>query len=305
MINVVFATFNGSLTLQRMLPCLKKLNSPPCPWRIIAVDNESTDSSFELLRSFTDTLPLQVLRCSGRGKNRALNMALGVIDGDLIILTDDDVLPASDWLTQFWNLATTQTKYDIFGGVVRADFPIQPPVWVEKAWIPLDIAYAITEHGSEGATHPGWIRGPNMAVRRRVFESGLRFNDAVGPGPGQYAMGSETDFSRRAVAEGYQLWFSHKPVVAHQVRENQFSKDWLMGRAYRHGLGRASRMPTLNEPFIFGVPRWLWRQYLTSKIKAFFGQVLLQTEIEFRYGWQAEFNRGMVQHYRSKAKKKD
>ena len=83
------------------------------------------------------------------------------------------------------------------------------------------------------------IFGPNMAVRKNIFDSGIVFNEEIGPNGlnKNYPMGSETEFCRSAESHGYKAYFCENPKVRHIVRPHQIEKDFWRKRAYRHGLG--------------------------------------------------------------------
>src|SRR4051812_9217289 len=80
MITVLFSTFNGADTLPVMMESLTRLNPPPGGWKLVAVDNGSTDGSGDLLLSFSGRLPLTVLSEPAKGKNRALNRGLEIAE---------------------------------------------------------------------------------------------------------------------------------------------------------------------------------------------------------------------------------
>ena len=105
MIMVLFSTFNGADTLPAMLESLTRLTPPPGGWKLVAVDNGSTDGSGDLLRSFPGRLPLTVLSEPAKGKNRALNRGLEIAKGDLVVLTDDDIIAGADWLSAWASVA--------------------------------------------------------------------------------------------------------------------------------------------------------------------------------------------------------
>ena len=119
----------------------------------------------------------------------------------------------------------------------------------------------------EGAMDVGHIWGPNMAVRREVFTSGLSFNPNIGPNGKDYVMGSETEFLKRAQEAGFQGVYLPKALVHHQIRLEQLNVKWLQGRAYRAGKGQAALKSKDNVAWLWGAPRYLWRQYLSNWCK--------------------------------------
>ena len=149
-----------------------------------------------------------LLHCPSPGKNRALNTALPAFEGDLIVFTDDDVLPAPDWLQRLRAAADAHPEATLFGGTVLPDWPAPLPAWLSEQVVEFSVLYAKNERAS-GPCRPIDIYGPNMAVRAGVFEAGTRFAEHVGPDATNplYAMGSETELLRRLEAEGHRGWF--------------------------------------------------------------------------------------------------
>ena len=240
MLTVMFSTHNGQSVLPRMLESLCRARPPVGGWRVIAVDNASTDASAEILRSFVARLPLTVLSEPLPGKNRALNRALKQAEGDLYVFCDDDVVVAEDWLEQWRDTADARQGFDLFVGATRPLWPGAPPA------MPLDdqqvaIIFGVNGHMSEGPCSPMCVLGTNMALRAAVFAGGLRFNETIGPdGSGRYAMGSETELGKRLGEAGVRCWFSEGPKVEHIVRPRQLQPLSMAQRGYRWGRGQAA-----------------------------------------------------------------
>ena len=137
-LTILFATRNGAPTLPRMLDALENLEPGGRPVKIVAVDNASTDGSAELIKERHGKLPITLLSESRLGKNIALNKGLSEIDGDLVVLTDDDIIPRHDWLTSIRRVAEEKPNYDIFGGAIYPLWEEIPEEWVlrnvAKGW---------------------------------------------------------------------------------------------------------------------------------------------------------------------------
>jgi glycosyltransferase involved in cell wall biosynthesis len=250
MITVVFSTFNGSQTLPIMLESLTNLAAPHGGWKIIAVDNASTDDSSRIINDYRNRLPLTLLHQPKQGKNFALNYAIPHCEGDLLVFTDDDIIAPTDWLLSYERLAQEERDYAIFGGKIIPHWPDNKPEAIVKA-IPQGPAYAVhKEHMCSGPIMPSMVWGPNMAIRSTLFEAGLRFNESIGPSVGNYIMGSETELTSRLAEAGYLCWFEASLAVKHQIRPEQLSPKWLAGRARRFG-----RHAAHNEHLHNGSPK--------------------------------------------------
>ena len=263
MITVLMATHNGATTLPRVLDAYRALQSPPGGYKLVIVDNASTDETASLLTEQAHDLPLKLLQCPTRGKNRALNWGLSAVEGDFVILTDDDTVPKADWLCQLARAGAAQPDYDLFGGHIVADWPGLCPEWIVNL-VNLGAAYGVTpQNQTSGPVPAERVWGANMAVRRSIFDAGHRFNEDVGPAAGQYIMGSETDFSGRLQKAGHHAWFVAEAVVSHIIRPYQLEKKWLVQRAYRLGRHMAmdewAQIPA-SAPRWRGAPRWKYRE---------------------------------------------
>src|SRR5690349_24382422 len=129
MLTVLFATHNGASTLPQVLASYCQLTPPPGGWKLVVVDNGSTDDTREILESFRERLPIVCASEEAAGKNAALNTGLRLIDGDLVVLTDDDVFPRAEWLIALREAADNCPDYAIFGGRVLPRWESAPPAW--------------------------------------------------------------------------------------------------------------------------------------------------------------------------------
>jgi glycosyltransferase involved in cell wall biosynthesis len=233
-LTLMFATYNGAATLPRLLESLARQEPPTGGWKIVAVDNGGPAAGAPILREWSARLPLTIVTETRRGKNTALNTGLREVEGDLVVLTDDDVVAPANWLVSLQALAEAQPDYDIFGGAIEPIWPFDPPEWVLRC-APTN-SFAWTQF-DEGPVSPSLVWGPNMAVRRKVLE-GRRFREDLGPdGTENCALGDETEFFMRAVEAGHRCWHAPDIVVGHIVEPHQLTEKWLLQRAYNHARG--------------------------------------------------------------------
>ncbi|TVR97337.1 MAG: glycosyltransferase family 2 protein [Rhodospirillales bacterium] len=306
MLTVVFATYNGAETLPLMLPSLTRLEAPDGGWKLIAVDNGSTDQTSEILSSYQDKLPIKILNQPQRGKNRALNTAIPHFEGDLVVFTDDDIIADPRWLIEMRRASDSCQEFDIFGGSIIPHWPEPPPPsWLLQN-IPTRAVYAHTgDDLSEGPVNPGRIIGPNMAVRKRVFDAGHRFNDRVGPTKGQYRMGSESEFTLRIYRLGYRPWHVQKSLVCHIIQSYQLDPRWILKRGYRFGRGmfwidfdpklRTSIEESSHESkTVLGLPRWIYRAIVEAQLLALIFRIHHDEGRLLRARWDVSFWSGYI-----------
>lgn len=273
MLTVLMPTHNGADTLPEVLAAYRKVGQPSGGWKLIIVDNGSTDSTAEIIGSFRPHLPIEYHFEPKLGKNVALNSGLGLVEGDLVVCTDDDAIPRTDWLVQAREVADLHPDFAVFGGAIVPHWQVPPPSWVLPFQCPI---LTITDpNWKEGPTLPGRVWGPNMVVRTEVFKSGYRFNEALGPSGSRYQMGDETDFVDRLVAAGFKAWHSKRLVVAHMIRSGQMKKDWILRRAYASGrVAYRRHFPEKPIALLAGFPRYLVRQIIEQAFRTLWSKLL-------------------------------
>lgn len=289
MLTVVMASYNGGETLPRVLEGFTELHSPIGGWKLLVVDNGSTDQTRDIIESFKARLPLTYLFDPVRGKSHALNAALASVSGDLAIFTDDDVLPHADWLVQMRNAADTLAEFSIFGGAIvpHWDQPAEP--WILKWQYIVSITDPAWEEGPIAATR---VYGPNMGIRSSIVDAGFRFDTFSGPAGGRYQMGEDTDFMQRLSQAGFRAWYCKRAVVAHIIRKRQMTKEWILRRAYPFGRAEYRRefRDEPNSPALLaGTPRHIVRDVLSQAVR--FARINLSRnrDLSFDERWRLHY----------------
>jgi len=304
MLTVLFSTKNRAARLPEVLECFTRLQSPSGQWKLVIVDNGSTDDTLEVLASFAGRLPLVWFSEPKPGKNSALNTGLAHIEGDLVVFTDDDVFPHPQWLVELRKAADTQSAFSLFGGVILPRWETPPPAWVK--WVDKASVYTLTDPKlREGPMPPYLLFGPNMAIRAGVFDDGIHFDPSIGPSGSEYPMGSETELTLRLDRSGYASWHVPAAVVEHFIREEQLHKPWIWRRAIRFGRGQY-RILGAEERVRFwkGIPLYLFYRLLKQGIRMILTRVLFQEGAFFRSRWRFHFLCGQVMEARIMAREK-
>jgi L-malate glycosyltransferase len=291
MLTVLIATYNGANTLPEVLNAYCALEPPDGGWKLVIVDNGSTDHTKDVIAAFFRRLPLTYLYEPKQGKNAALNTGIASSSGDLVVLTDDDVLPRPDWLRHLRLAANFQPSYAIFGGAILPKWELPPEDWL-LTWVPKGPAFSILDSLEEGPINPRLIFGPNMAVRTSIFESGYRFDEAIGPKRSNYAMGSEGEFLRRLAKAGFRAWHCRDAVVEHIIRSFQMTSEWVLARAVRYGRGQyrlaMQELPT-QPALLLGIPVSQLMQILAQCFRLGCAKLQADRERIFRAQWQLNF----------------
>lgn len=299
-ITVVLATRNRAKSLESTLSFLARQKIDGPVWRVLAIDNASTDGTPEILRRFTKNpdLPLAVLNEPQRGKPCALNRALDHIDDGLVVFIDDDVDLEPDWLQAYVDAAARWPDHAIFGGPILPVFPRDAPDWVkDERYVrqsPMFAYYAPRE--DEGLTTDIPL-GPNMAIRRAAIAE-HRFDERLGPGGDDDLMGDETEFEIRLARLGHTPFvFVPDAVARHRVRHEQMTVAAVWERAYLWGRSMAlTEGMSRHGVRLCGVPLRYWLGALRAWLR-YAPFVFGPRHFRLKYGWQWQMRAGRLRGY--------
>jgi glycosyltransferase involved in cell wall biosynthesis len=238
-VSILLGTYRRAELLSQTLAAMSRLSTADLAWELIVVDNATEAATRKVCQSFSDRLPLRYVVCTRPGQNAARNRGLKEVSGELVLLADDDMSPEESWLREMYQGAQRWPEQVLFGGRIlprwpgRApDFEIEPGI---GRW-----SYGICDPDLPEGPDPTFLPiSMNMAVRRSVFDSGMAFDETIGPRGRNYAMGSETEFNFRLRRRGYAAVFLPRSVVHSIIRPEQLSREWVLGRAFRQGRGES------------------------------------------------------------------
>jgi hypothetical protein len=182
-VSILVATRNRRESLAGFLSVVSSLSDSPS-WELIVVDNGSTDGTDDLLLSAAARVPIISIYEGRPGKSRALNRALARARGEILVFTDDDVIPGPQWLVALYSASQEYPDANVFGGKVVVNYDTLPG-WIAKSYNLKTILASEHDLGSEMS----WFGlgqypvGPNIAVRKSALHGGqLRWPVNLGPG---------------------------------------------------------------------------------------------------------------------------
>ncbi|HSE28386.1 MAG TPA: glycosyltransferase [Gemmatimonadales bacterium] len=298
-LSVLLATHDRAASLERVLEGLHRQQLPQgLAWEVIVVESACTDTTPEVLRRWQDRLPLVALAEAAPGKYVAMNRGLERARGELLVFTDDDIVPADDWLAALSAAAGRWPDHDIFGGVVIPRYPPGTPAWMTEPPY-AGVAFAHFDPGGVEGPSPQTPFGPNMAIRRsRVAD--LRYREDLGPKGRSYPIGGETELLRRLVAAGARAVHVPTARVEHVIRPDQVTEEFLRTRAYNYGRGQARlARPAPGSPRLFGAPRYLWRELAGAHLRRARTVLAGDPDARRRARWHLEVVRGHLREARA------
>jgi GT2 family glycosyltransferase len=199
----------------------------------------------------------------------------------VLALTDDDVVPAPDWLDRIVEVFRTNA-IAFAGGKVLPSWGAAPPAYLltkraQDIWGPL----ALVDYGdqpffytpeAQGQRRPV---GANLAFRRDVIEAVGGWRTDLGKVNNSLISGEDHEiFFRLRRAGQYRGIYDPRISVVHDVPASRLRASYFRRWFFFSGLTRARMREDLYDwpdlagvPHIAGVPRFLYRQLLGEALR--------------------------------------
>jgi glycosyltransferase involved in cell wall biosynthesis len=164
---VLVCTYNRAPQLRQTLEALRTMEAVPgCDVEITIVDNNSTDNTPAVVAEAGRNPGIRVtcLPDPRQGKSYALNRGLADARGDIVALTDDDVLPPADWLGRIVANFRERDVTFVFGKVLPRWGRLPPPELLtrraQQIWGPL----AIVDYGDVATPYTKERTGQRLPI---------------------------------------------------------------------------------------------------------------------------------------------
>lgn len=268
-VSIIICTYNRCESLKITLESLLKQEADDrLYWRVLVVDNNSTDQTKSVVESFMASFDgrlkyfLETQRGISYARNRGIKEALG----EFIAFTDDDCVVDKGWVS---NLYDTFKQYnaDAVGGRILPIYPEFVPAWV-KDNIRLLCGAIVFHDNGEGVKmyQKPMVEavGANMAFRAEAFRRYGLFRTDLGVGQG--IMGEDTEFFKRLQQGQSKLYYCGSALVWHPVDKNRMSLGYIS--KWNKALGKYRFMADESGKIdpqlkcLFGIPRYLLRSII-------------------------------------------
>lgn len=220
---------------------------------LLVVENGFRGAAETLVADFAhERIEVRYIFLSESGKSRALNHALGVARGEVLLFSDDDIRFPSDWIDRMCEPILSGRADAVAGGVRLAGHLLRP--WMtrtHRAWLASTADYLDPKDPSE-------LCGANMAFHRRVLDKVGAFETSLGPGV--TGGGEESLFTWQLKQAGFRIEGRLDVEVEHHLNPDRLLyRCWLKTahsrgrtRAYalHHWFHESLRMPLLKSLYL-------------------------------------------------------
>ena len=272
--SIIVCTYNRAESLKDTLAALSRLEAPPTrTWEVIVVDNNSRDHTRQLVKAAQQNWPrLRYVFEPAQGLSHARNRGIAEAAGDIILFTDDDVLPELDWMET--TLAGLD-KYgaDACGGYIAPIWETPPPDWLTERFYGFLAVRTdrSDDYPIESASQAPF--GANMAIRRSVFGKVGGFDTSRGRKGKVLASGEDGEMFERILAAGYKADFLGQSRVHHKVEAFRLTKRYFRRWRFQTSRNIAQSRGLAGDRRIFNIPLFVFPQLVRAIIRMVWGHL--------------------------------
>jgi GT2 family glycosyltransferase len=240
LVYIIILSFNGSRWLQA---CLESLLTTEYPnFKIILVDNASSDNSIESVRSrFPEVDIIVNTRNLGFSEGNNIGICQAITAGaDYVVLLNQDTRVEPDWLSELVSVGESEQRVGILGSVQlnyeSDDFnswttsamgenldELKEPARARR-WIPVE-----------------WVEGSCFAIKRETLEK-IGLLDPI-----YFAFYEEIDLCRRAAYHGFLVALVPRSRI-HHFRGGSWQETRKIERERNYRCDRSQFIYSLTDP---------------------------------------------------------
>jgi len=228
-VTVVLCTYNRCKSLATALESVAASQMPSSTsWEVLVVDNNSRDGTRDVVDEFSRRYPgrFRYMFEPRQGKSNALNAGIRQANGDVLAFMDDDVTVDPCWLSKL-TVPLESGPWSGAGGRVIPLWRTGRPKWLPESGDILAPLVSFNPGESPGILSEAPF-GTNMAFRKEVFERYGDFRTDLGPRPDNEIRSEDTEFGKRVMGGGEQLYYEPSAIVYHPVTPERLNKKYLL-----------------------------------------------------------------------------
>lgn len=253
---IAIPTYNGSSRLPELLKRLQnQTNTEHISWEILVVDNNSTDNTAELIKSYQADWhrPYQLKYTfePQQGAAYARKRAVEEANSQLIGFLDDDNYPQPDWVAQAYAFAEKHPQAGAYASQIHPEWEVEPPANFKR----IAPFLAITERGNQPLLYQPSTKllppSAGLVIRKQAWlDSVPKKAILTGRASGNMLTGEDTEMLSYIQKAGWEIWYNPAMEIYHQIPHWRLKKEYLIPFFRGIGLSRyVTRMVNI-KPFL-------------------------------------------------------
>lgn len=221
--SIVVPTYNRPRNIASCLEALSRVDYPRDRFEVIVVDDGSEVPVRTFISHFFDKMNLTVITQENAGPSMARNAGAKRARGDFLAFTDDDCMPAPDWLMTLTNRFKTSPGCSVAGRCVNA---LEVNIYDAASQMLIEYLHAYHNQVPDQAR---FITSNNLSLPVKLFEVVGGFDTSF-PNAG----GEDREFCEHLRHHGCQIIYAPE-VVVHHSHGLTLSTFWRQQLNYGRG----------------------------------------------------------------------
>ncbi len=271
---VIVCTYNRAESLRDTLHALRAQKTKPSrEWEVIVVDNNSKDHTRKIMEEVQREWPLLRYEFEqAQGLSHARNHGIAAAKGEVLLFTDDDVLPEPDWIEVTLS-GLEKYKADACGGFIAPIWESPPPGWLTERFYGF-LAVRTDRTDDYPITLASQAPfGANMAMKRKVFDHVAMFDTNRGRKGSVLASGEDGEMFERILAAGLKAIFLGQSRVHHKVEAFRLTKRYFRRWRFQTSRNLAQSRGLAGERRLLNVPLFIFPQFLRALMRMLWGHM--------------------------------
>lgn len=256
-ITVLICTTNRAASLKQTLESIfSPQNLAETDWEAMVIAKPCPDDTNSVGRDFANRFPkhFRYLEENRPGKSRAMNLGIGAARGEILAMTDDDVICAPNYIAAI-RRTFQQHTVDGIQGRIFLDCVGGLPNWVGPE---LAAHLGLRDYGDTILEWNDNLAGTNMVVLAAAARKVGGYDPDLGAGT-PVGFAEDSDFSSRIRKAGGRFLYAPEVWVRHQLPRERVSKAFFRERYFRSGRSRARLERML-------VPTWRYALFALRRL---------------------------------------
>jgi len=256
-ISVIICSYNRAEYILEALDSLINQEFDQDSFEVLVVDNNSTDKTAEVCRSYLESHPehqLFYFNEQQQGSSFARNKGATHARGKLLVFMDDDAQALPGFLKSAWYFHENYPLIAGFGGKIIPKFIPGPPDWMSYYVSSLVGNFDYGTEIKKFASNKYPLES-NMVVSRQAFDEIGGFNQALPGVKGTLRIGGEgKDLFFRLSARYGDIYYVPGMQVYHIVEVDKLTPEYLYRVA--SGIGRGERL-RIGTSYLAYMSKWV------------------------------------------------
>lgn len=286
-LSVIIPTRNRAELLSDALISIKNQTIDQSLFEIIICDNNSTDKTAEIAKSFAGKFQnFKYIKTIEPGLHVGRNKGFQEARGDILVYADDDIEAFPEWLYTINEIFNNEDVV-LVGGKNLPKWEIDPPEWASEMWKPDKDSnrrsgyFSIIDLGDKiKEISPYDVFGCNFSIRKKIIAKTKGFHpDGMPQEIIEYRGDGETAISDYIEKMGYKTIYHPKASIYHLVSKERLTVDYLRKRAFNQGVSNSYTDVRNSKNKAFKKPNSMLKMLLGRMLSFFRNKAKIEDNI--------------------------